>query len=232
VPRIFNGTSDGVSINIDLSAYTAVTIDVGTRLVAPPLNRGIFEYANPNWTIGGCTCVPNNGAPNGLISFADSTGTNFWTDHFVTPAGPNVGYTAGFDRAARQNYLWLSGVAQTLTPVTHNVVAYGTFASSALNIYVRNALGAPSLFLAGDVYSVSVWNRILTTSEALMLGGGVSAISAAPSGLICHIPMRGASPEPSYVIPHAKGTLVGTTYSKTPTYSPLWLGNRRNRGLE
>jgi hypothetical protein len=241
--RSFNGTSDKAIVSaLNLSGQSAITISFwGWWNSFGTAAHPFFEYANPNWTVGGCLLGPDNAAGNYILGFGDATGANVWIDTFTRLAAPAAQWNhflLVFDRANKLNKVWVGGSPATLTAQTHNNVAYGNFANSNLNLMCR---GGSSLFGAGRICEFTVWPGDISgptvgsgsVSLAESLSGGVPAPLASSTPPLLYLPVMGAdSPEPDYSGGQRSATLTGTASIKHPRTRTLLMPGEMASGMD
>lgn len=220
--RLFNGTSQGLQIALNLSAYSVITVSFWLWWnVFNTSDNLVMEYG---------TTWDANGANGFIADFNYSGGVHtpqfgiatviggvqkYWNDEFPRPsAAAWHHYMMTLNRATPAIAAWVDGAPQTLTLVKHDAVAYGNFGNQNLNLMCRNAA---SLFAAGRLAEYAMWGGVaLGTGAAKSLSIGALPITVHPDNLIFYPPIFGAdSPEPDYSGGRHSATLVGA-----PTFTP------------
>lgn len=221
--RDYNGSSHAAYSAVDFSPYSLVTFSFWGwwNSFSVGSSKSFFEYGNPNWTIGGFLGVyPDFNSTECLVGFGDATGAAVWQDKFPRfSSGVWRHFMCVFNRATPASFVWVSGIAQTLTTQLHNAASYGNFANSDLNFASR---AHTSLFAACRIGETAAWGGVAgTTSWANGLAGGASPYQFRPENLIYYVPNLGFdSPEPNYAGAGGNATLVGTSATTHPPVHP------------
>ena len=159
----YNGTTDGSSAAINLSASPIVTISFWMNWTTNGDNDHLaFEYT-PNYNSNNGILVDwNNSGTTGTFSFGSSSinGAAKWSDRFTRPsAGVWHLVHLVINNTTPVNKAYLDGTLQTLTAVTHTSSPNNNYLNSSLFFMSRNKT---SLFAAGVLDEV----RISTSERA------------------------------------------------------------------
>jgi hypothetical protein len=161
----FNGTSGFISIPLNLSALTAMTLEFWMKVASfPGGDKLVAEFTtNYNVTEGGFIVDPNPGA--GAAQFAMAQASTYKTRNYTNPT---------INAWHHYVYQFIRGVGVTdLHVYIDGVIAdgavsgadkTGTFANNTL--YLMSRAGA-SLFLAGDLDEVAIYSGALSAARIL-----------------------------------------------------------------
>lgn len=222
--RKFNGTSDkAVSATLAFGGSSKITISFW-YFIASYVNsdtKMIHNAKDGVSAFNGFYFAPSrNSAPAGTfdIAITKSTTNNFWEDSCTRPsAGAWHHVMLGHDRTVPLNSVWIDGVPQTLSTITHGSGTMGTFTDTAITFGHYS-----STFLAYNLAEWTLWNGIiLTTAHAKALASGMPSLLVHPDDRLLYVPFLGAdSPEPDYSGNRSSVTLTGTTFTPHPPIAP------------
>lgn len=221
--RHFNGTSDimfrdGVDFSGVNGIYTSAWLYRDDNTQA---SRIIFEYAQTR----GFDVVANSSAGKDSIRYY-STGAN-WSDTYPSPAAGAwhhyIWYISGAATLPPSNAVWIDGVAQTLTPVTHTATPLQAYdANQPLTFMGRRIAGVNSLFLGGRIAEICMAGA-LSANAILGAVAGFTAYDARYDQCILYAPVIGDSPEPDcHGGGHLNLTVTGTTVVNHPSTRTLF----------
>lgn len=203
--RLFDGINDSLTASVDLSVTRFVSIAFWLWWDAYGTDNDLaFEFTADGTAAGsgGFTLDPNAGDGSWFFWYPGTTTTTSISQSFVRPTAAawhhillalDAGTSAGaIDPSA---VVYVDGSVVTLTPSTPATPSFGSgFANSTLNFMSRNNA---SLFGAGRLAEVGLWNRLLDATEAGHLGTDKWAPTLVPTNLIHYWKLEGvASPEP------------------------------------
>ncbi len=181
----FNGSTQAASAPVNLSSTAIVSISFWLKWTAFANDDKLaFEYTNNFNSKNGFLVDPDNG--NGLTTGMFSFGTSmsspsgYWVDAFARPsAGVWHHYVLIMNRATPVNAAYVDGVLQSLTTEAHTVYSMGNFDNSTLYFMSR---GTTSLFGAGSLDEVRIYNRALSGTEVTNLYNlGAAKLNTTPT---------------------------------------------------
>ena len=165
----FNGTTQGGSVNLDLSGTSKITVSFWLWQDAFDASDDLcMEFtANQNANAGGFYLDPNSSSFGGRFE-VKCAGNVGLTAHFAKPsAAAWHHYIVLMDTTVASNStipaIYVDGVAQSLTYVGGGGGTIGAFANSTLNLMCRNSA---SLFNAGRMAGVVIVQRLVDAAGA------------------------------------------------------------------
>lgn len=207
--RIFDGIDDYLAADqVDLSATTLVSLSFWLWWdTFANDDRLAFEFTlNYSSTAGGFIFDPNDS--RGAAAFGmGNGGGSFWVDSFTRPsAGAWHHYLLTFDRATPANAAWVDGSSQSLTTITHGVLA-GNFTKDWL-VFMSRA--GTSLFGLGRMAEVGLYTGVLLgQDDASALATGYSPLLVRPTSLAYYWPLRSRLTDPEIELRQANPALLG-----------------------
>lgn len=144
------------------------------------------------------------GTPTGFVfvSKFDSTPGVWSINAGATGAWNHYCITYNWGATTNDPIIYLNGTSVT---VTERLTPVGTRDNNNTSFYLGAEAG--SNYFDGRLAEVSMWNRILTSTEAASLGAGISP-RAIPDGLVFYTPLANGEAE---LIKGAVATVTGTT---------------------
>lgn len=230
--RKFNGTSDGASASVDLSAFSVLSISFwawwDTYGTNDKMMIGYNGAASSDYR--GSFFIDPNESTNHLALYMGASvggGVPYWRDYVNTK--PTVAAWHHYcwipNRATPLHILYVDGVVQALTASQHSATTYGNFGNYPLSLMGRDA--GSTLNGAGRMAELAIWGGvILTASEAKALAVGANPFRVHPDGLTYYAPLQGDSPEPDYSGNRKSATLTGTTVVAHPPVTPGFFPRR------
>lgn len=210
--RLFDGINDSLTAAINLSSTRFLSVSFWLWWDAYATDNDLaMEFTADGTAVGsgGFTLDPNAGDGTFVFWWHGTSSINVIQSSFVRPsAAAWHHYTFAFDNGNTVGpvyptaTVYVDGSAVTLTPATPAFPEPGNnFANSTLNFMSRNNA---SLFAAGRMAEVGIWDRLVTATEAGHLGTDKWAPTLVPTNLIHYWMLEGtASPEPENAGAHA-----------------------------
>lgn len=225
--RKCNGTSDKLTLTLDLSAFSLVSVAGWLWMdnLGSAERMGISSSTSVG-TISSFYFEPRSS--HGAVCEISLTrnSSQFWSDSFPQPsAAAWHHYLLVCNRATPLNKAYVDGAPQTLATILHNAGAWGNFAAGTMTMLGYNT----SLFTPGRLAEVAIWGGVeITAGEAKALAIGASPETVHPDGIVFHTPLFGTdSPEPDYSGKQHSVALTGTSWAAHPGIAPgFWLPKR------
>lgn len=219
--RSFNGSSDAITIALNLSAFSKITIAFWLNWTTFANNDKLVMEHSTNYAsnAGGFIINPNSGNPSGVFysAVASGSGGHLELASFTRPsAGVWHSYVFHIDAnavgSAALPKTYVDGVSQTLSN-TGSVTYPGGVTFGNYNLYIMSR-AASSLFGAGAMAEFAIWGGVfLDDAEAVALSKGYRPAMIRPGSLVLYQPMLRANADlKTGVAP----TLTGTTVSEHP----------------
>lgn len=164
----FNGSSQYITIPLDLSAYNVVTVSGWYAMPSGYTSTGlVWEFTDNGYGTSGSFAFAVNDPTSSNCSFGMGSAGNTWADQITKPStGAVHQFTVVYDRVTPQIVVYVDGLAVSQTTITH-LTQSGNFANSTLNVMVRNA--GTSLFAQGSFDGLRLYGRALSISEVAAL---------------------------------------------------------------
>lgn len=213
--RSFNGSSGNIVFNTiasqeGLSAYSYHLRfyrisggEAGYGIIFQSVDSGGVEQhvlyndnADGGWGLVFAHNRTGGGSVNGGWSFAYPT-NNVWTDYVITYDGSST---------SNDPTVYKNGVAIS---TTERFTPAGTLLTSDDKLYLGNR-AADDLTTNGRIAEFAKWNRVLSASEAAMLGAGFSPVTIL-RGLVFYAPLIGVLSPEIDIVGGTTGTVSGGT---------------------
>jgi hypothetical protein len=150
----YNGTNDGTSFPIDLSAVHDIMISCWFNWTEFSSDDHVLFEHSVNYNLQkGFIVLPNNATGPEKFEFSFTDGNSqYWSDVIPRPtAGVWHKLDIYMNRATPINKAYLDGVPQTLQIKEHDLVTYGNFTNNTMYFMSR---ATTSLFAAGSLDEV------------------------------------------------------------------------------
>lgn len=172
---IFDGINDyGQTASINLSSISTLTVSFWLfwNAFATDDDMALETSATSNSNAGAFQIDPNMGGTSDVLIAINTNGAQFSGVQFArtgVTAAAWQHWTVCMDRnagAQQVTAVYINGRSQSLSNTFTNTTATGGFGNYAWNFMSRNAT---SLFGAGRLDDIRIYNRLLTASEARAL---------------------------------------------------------------
>jgi hypothetical protein len=173
---VFDGVNDYVSVGLNLSTYTQITVEIWVKLSNTLGVIGFEDSPNWNTNIGGFGLALN---VDGFVNNPNICHSAYWSSGSVTAR--NYSFTCGTQNYSCHTNIYsnISDPTGRLTYVNGNLIPYtsvGGFPTTTTTIVspsFRNDImyfasrGGSSGFLNGNISLFKIYNRKLTATEVL-----------------------------------------------------------------
>lgn len=166
----FNGSSQYITIPLDLSAYNVVTVSGWYAMPAGYTTTAlVWEFTANGYNTNGGFAFAVNDPDTSHCSFGTAIdGSTIWADSIVKPStGAFHHYVCVYNRSAPSLTIYVDGQPVAQSALVHNAGAYGNFANATLNVMVRNA--GSGLFAQGSFDGLRLYGVELSASEVAAL---------------------------------------------------------------
>jgi hypothetical protein len=192
-------TAFSVSVAINKDAFTGAYRDMVWLGGEYNVNHNfLFQHDSSNYLVLDIMFSGNNGRWS--VATSDST----WLKFVITYASVD---------ATTDPLFYKNGVADTVTERLGPSGSRATSSSDFVTVGANsNFYGPNNEFWDGRLAEVAIWNRALTSAEAIAVSGGMSARSV-PDGLLFYAPLANGEAD---LVGKSTAVVTGTTDSVHP----------------
>lgn len=240
--RLFNGSSDNASVALDLSGTALLTVSFWLWWDTFADNDDLAMEFEIGTTAGSFIVNPNDSATGDVVVSVGGNTPDYNQVRFTRPSGAAWHHWCiGMDRghaSQEVRFITIDGVSQSLSQTS---LLTGNHTDNFANgtLYVMSRSGS-SLFGAGRMAELAIWQVLLDTDEAAALGKGLSPKLIRPTSRPFYWPMIGRNSPEIELSFGSEMTLSGTSATEHPrviypkrrgVFNIPATGNRRRRLL-